>query len=163
MSQIYEATVGQLEDVTKFLVENWAELSNRPLARSEEKELKYWKEVYKQKRIFYYRGDHELIISLLVLSPKNSVVTIELWSVKPQYRNQGIGSRMLQFAEKAAMMCSADEINILFSREDEVTQFYHKFHSLGYIFQCPINQKGNVLLEKRLKYNKNKYALIPFS
>lgn len=151
MSQIYEATAEQLEDVTKFLKENWAELSNRPLARLEEIELKYWKEAYKQKRIFYYRGDHELIVSLLVLSKKNSIVTIELWCVKPQYRNRGIGSLMLQFAEKAAIMWSAEEINILFSGKEEVAQFFHKFHSLGYISQCPINQKGNVLLEKRFK------------
>ncbi|WP_434512011.1 GNAT family N-acetyltransferase [Desulfitobacterium sp. AusDCA] len=151
MSQIYEVTAGKLKDVVEFLKENWADFSKRPTAKIEERELTYWKEVYRNKRIFYYRGGSEELISVLVLSQNNAVVTIEVLGVKPQYRHQGIGGQMLQFAEKAALMWSGEEINILFSGREEVAQIFPRFHNLGYISQCPINQKGTVLLAKRLK------------
>lgn len=154
MSQIYEATVEKLKDVADFLKENWVEFSKRPSAKTEEMELEYWKEAYRHKRIFYYRGDDGELISLLVLSKNSTAVTIEVLGVKPQYRHQGIGGQMLQFAEKAALIWSGDAIHLLFSGKEEVEQIFPSFHSLGYISQCPIHQKGILLLEKRLKYNE---------
>jgi hypothetical protein len=150
MNHIYEVSSAQLDRVVEFINENWQAVSEIPLITNAERQKSYWDEVHQMGRIFYYRGENGSISALLVLTLKNVVVNIDLLFIKPELKNQNIETTLLSFAEKAAVKWSGEYIQLMFSGREELNLFFPKFQELGYAFQCPIKQKGNVLLEKKL-------------
>lgn len=84
------------------------------------------------------------------LLQKDAVVTIDLFFIKPEFIDQDLGMTMLSFAERAAVNWSGEHINLMFSGKKELEHVLPKFQGLGYSCQCPINQRGNVFLEKKL-------------
>ena len=151
MDHIFEASSAQINEVVALLRENWEELQQRPLAKSEELENSYWEAVHRNGRIFFYRSENGSIAAIISLSKKETLISIDLFYVTPQFRKQGIGEKMVRFAERAAANWSGEHINIMFSGREELDRIFPMFQSLGYIFHCPINQKGNVLLEKKIQ------------
>lgn len=150
MNHICEASSTQLDEVVEFLRENWQDVSELPLVTPEAKERTYWEAVHHDGRIFFYRDEDRVIRALLALSHKEAVVSLDLFFVKSKFRDQGIGMTMLSFAERVAGKWSGEHINLMFSNKEELEHVLPKFQSLGYSCQCPINQKGNVLLVKKL-------------
>lgn len=150
MNHICEASSTQLDEVVEFMRENWQEGSELPITKPEAKERTYWEAVHHDGRIFLYRGEDKAIGGLLALFQKDTMVTIDLLFVKPRFRDQGIEMTMLSFAERVAVKWSGDHINLIFSNKEELEHVLPKFQGLGYSYQCPINQKGKVLLEKKL-------------
>lgn len=150
MNEIYEVSSAQLDKVVDFLSENWQAVSDMPLITTAKLQQEYWDEIHHVGRIFYCRGENEAVSALLALTQKDAVVNIDLLFVKPEYENQDIEIALLNFAEKAALKWSGEYIQLMFSGKEELEHSFSKYHELGYICQCPINQKGNVLLEKKL-------------
>lgn len=150
MNHIYEVSSAQLDELVAFLRENWPEVSELPLGTLEKKERSYWEKVHYEGRIFFYRGEDDSIIALISLSQKEAVVTIDLLFIKSKFKNQDMVMTMLSFAERVAVNWSGEYINLTFSGREELDLLFPKFHGRGYSCQCPINQKGNVLIEKRL-------------
>lgn len=150
MNHIYEVSSAQLDRVVEFINENWQAISEIPLITDAERQKLYWDEVHQKGRIFYYRAEDGSISALLVLTQKDVVVNIDLLFIKPEFKNQNIETTLLNFAEKVAVKWSGEYIQLMFSGREELNLFFPKFQELGYAFQCPINQKGNVLLEKKL-------------
>ncbi|AHF08551.1 hypothetical protein [Desulfitobacterium metallireducens] len=150
MNHIYEVSSAQLDGAVEFLSENWKAVSEMHLVTSVEKERAYWEEVHHNGRIFYYRGEDELMKALLALTRKDAVVTIEMLYIKPEFKNQDIEMTLLSFAERLSLKWSGESIQLMFSGREELDLFFPTFQVMGYACQCPINQKENVLLEKKL-------------
>lgn len=150
MNYIYEVSSAQLNKVVEFLGENWQAVSDMPLITTAKLQREYWEEIHQIGRIFFYRGENEPVSALLALTRKDKLVNIDLLFVKPEYQNQAIETTLLNFAEKAALNWSGEYIQLMFSGKEDLDHILSKFQKLGYICQCPINQKDNVLLEKKL-------------
>lgn len=150
MNHIYEVSSTQLDGVVEFLRENWKAVSELPLVTSAVKERAYWDGVHRDGRIFVYRCEDELIRALLALTKKDAVITIDLLFIKPEFKHEDIGMTFLSFAERIASKWSGEYIHLMFSGKEELDHVFPTFQRLGYACQCPINQKGNVLLVKKL-------------
>lgn len=148
MIHIQEVSVSELNDVVQFVHENWNELSKRPKASCEERELAYWKALQGQQRILVYRLEDKTISGLLTLSKEGDVTHLDHFLVKVGMRRQGMGTKMLKIAERMAGIWKTKYIDLLGNEENELVLSY--FQRLGFILQCPIQSKQHILIEKKL-------------
>ena len=148
MHNIQEVGAGQLEEVLTFVNNNWIELSKRPQAKPEERELSYWKENLRSQRVLIFRRDDGEIQGLLTFSRKGNELWLNHFLVHPSCRGQGIGFKLLQMVERFAQAWEAKRI-ILEGREDQA-EYLPYFERRGYVFHCPVLEKGHITVEKRL-------------
>ena len=150
LNHIYEASFNQLDEVVQVVNQHWEELSGRPMAKLEEKDRSYWEEVHRKGRLILYRADNHELGAFLSLFKVEKKVVIDVFFIVPDYREQGIGLKMLRVAERLAVNWSAEQISWLFYSREDIENQFPVFQHLGYVLHCPMDQKGLVLLEKKL-------------
>lgn len=150
LNHIHEATFKQLDEIVEVVNKNWEEISGRPMAKIEEKNKSYWEEVHRKGRLIIYKDDNDELGAFLSLLKVENNVLIDVFYILPAYRGQEIHLKMLRVAERLAMKWSAEQISWYFYGREDIENQFPIFQHLGYVLHCPMNQKGLVLLEKKL-------------
>jgi GNAT superfamily N-acetyltransferase len=150
LNHIFEATYVQLDEVVRIVNEHWEEINERPTTMQEKKSRIYWEKVHRSGRLLLYRAENDELVAFLSLIKVEKNVTIDVFFILPNYRDQGIGRDMLRVAERIAFNWSAEQISWLFYSKEDIEKQFPIFQQLGYVLHCPIDKKGFVLLEKKI-------------
>ena len=150
MKHVYEATYAQLDEVIKVINQYWDKRSENTMIKEEIKSRSYWEGVHRKGRVIIYKVDNNEVEGVISLFKEGKQVKIDVFFIVPPLKEQGIEYKMLRIAERIAVNWSAEQISWLFSGKEEIEKEFPVFEKLGYILHCPINQKGFVLLEKKV-------------
>jgi hypothetical protein len=147
---MFEATNGQLGEVVQMVNRYWDNVCGRPSVKNEIRNRSYWEEVHRTGRIILYKTNHGELNAIMSLIKKDKKVTIDVFLIVPSNQKQEIRLKMLRLAERMAIYWSAEQISWLFYNREDIEIHFPIFQQLGYTLHCPLNQKGYILLEKKL-------------
>lgn len=150
MKHVYEATYTQLDEVVQVIDQYWDILSERPMTKEEIKSRSYWEDVHHKGRLIIYKEDNNEVGGVISLFKAGKDVKIDVFFIVPPLKEQGIEYKMLRVAERIAVNWSAEQISWLFLGKEDIEKEFPVFEKLGYVLHCPMNQKGYVLLEKKV-------------
>lgn len=150
MKHICEATYAQLDEVVQVIDQYWDVLCERPMIREEIKGRSYWQDVHRKGRLIIYKEDNDVVGGVMTLFKEGKQVKIDVFFIVPPFNDQGIEYKMLRVAERIAVNWSAEQISWSFSGKENIEKEFSVFEQLGYVLHCPMNQKGFVLLEKKV-------------
>ncbi len=151
MDNIREVSFQNLAEVVDFINLHWNEISKRPSASSEERELSFWEQIHRHNRVLTYLEDNGSIIALLTLTKQDKTTEIGHFYVIPEVRDRGIGAKMLYVAEKFAVNWKSEKVLFKMSGREEVEKFFPYFQRQGYALHCPMNEPDCVTLEKVMR------------